>query len=194
MKKNTTTHEKFFHKTYYYNHYSQLWYAESLLANTSLSTDIKEYKFNTLRNTKRLSHLENSNQLRKFIHAERKPYSYIAEINEKRVNEIKKRAHISARLKRVLRIFAQFTFSNNFCNWKRVRHIDFYVASLIVERLSTYIIYIYSYVYIRTFLPKTMPYFLDAITFPTHSWHDLLKHCLIIANIVINFARRLGKL
>ena len=104
------------------------------MANTSLSTDIKEYKFNTLRNTKRLSHLENSNQLRKFIHAERKPYSYIAEINEKRVNEIKKRAHISARLKRVLRIFAQLTVSNDFCNSKRVRYIDFYVASLIVEK------------------------------------------------------------
>ena len=113
MKKNTATHAKFFHKTYYYNHYSQLWYAESLLANTSLTTDIKEYRFNTLRNTKRLSHLENSNQLRKFIHAERKPYSNIAEINEKRVNEIKKRAHISARPKRVLRIFAQLIFSYN---------------------------------------------------------------------------------
>ena len=113
MKKNTATHEKFFHKTYFYNHYSQLWYAESLLANTSLTTDIQEYRFNTLRNTKRLSHLENSNQLRKFIHAERKPYSYIAEINEKRVNEIKKRAHISARPKRVLRIFAQLVSSYN---------------------------------------------------------------------------------
>ena len=104
-----------------------------MLANTSLTTDIKEYRFNTLRNTKRLSHLENSNQLRKFIHAERKPYSYIAEINEKRVNEIKKRAHISARLKRVLRIFAQLTFSNNFCNSKLVRHIEFYVTLLTVE-------------------------------------------------------------
>ena len=145
MKKNTTTHEKFFHKTYYYNHYSQLWYAESLLANTSLSTDIKEYRFNTLRNTKRLSHLENSNQLRKFIHAERKPYSYIAEINEKRVNEIKKRAHISARLKRVLRIFAQVTFSNNFCNSKLVRHIDFYVVNRKIS--TTYTQYIYLYVF-----------------------------------------------
>ena len=104
-----------------------------MLANTSLSTDIKEYRFNTLRNTKRLSHLENSNQLRKFIHAERKPYSYIAEINEKRVNEIKKRAHISARLERVLRIFAQLTFSNDFLNLKLARHIDLYIALFIIE-------------------------------------------------------------
>ena len=147
VKKNTATHAKFFHKTCYWNHYSQLWYAESLLANTSLSTDIKEYRFNTLRNTKRLSHLENSSQLRKFIHAERKPYSYIAEINEKRVNEIKKRAHISARLKRVLRIFAQLTFSNNFCNSKRVRYIDFYVASLIVEKCQTINVY-YLYIFL----------------------------------------------
>ena len=124
-----------------------------MLANTSLTTDIKEYRFNTLRNTKRLSHLENSNQLRKFIHAERKPYSYIAEINEKRVNEIKKRAHISARLKRVLRIFAQLTFSNDFCNSKLVRHIDFCIAFLIVEIHTDIYIFIPMCTY-EPFFPK----------------------------------------